>query len=187
MGTIPQAVIEEREYRVWTMENGVIRAIITFMEGKVDMISLYNKSAGKEYLSGAGERTLFCYSMEDGTCVSAKDSIWTLKAINISDIVLYDRSWGKKLEVTVFCEKPKKVQVRLGFEIYHDDGGIRYQCHIKNCEEKNLTIEKADVIKLNFPDETYTAYYVPNMSWEETRGSLNGTRNCIMVYDSRDG
>lgn len=187
MEYIPEAVAAETEKNTWTMENEVMKAVISFAQGKTDILSLYNKSAEKEYLTGTGERSLFCYEVGEAGQISAGDEIWTLENAEISDITLYGRSWGKKLELTVFCQKPKKLRVKMGFELYHDDGGLRYQCSIRNCEEENLTIERADVIRLDFPREAHTAYYVPNMSWEKTRGSLSGTRNCVMVYDSGDG
>lgn len=172
----------------WILENDVLKMELSFSDGSVDMTSFYNKTAEKEYLTGEGERTLFFYDFGDSAYVSANDGGWMpeCKAV-VSDIELYDRVWGQKLEITVKREVPVNVQVTLVFEIYNEDAGIRYQCFIKNNEQKEMTIEKSDVLCLNFPEEPHTAYYVPNMIWEHTRGSLTGTRNCVMVYDSGDG
>lgn len=173
---------------VWTLENEVVKTVISFSDGSVDMTEFYNRTAEKEYLTGEGERSLFFYDLGKDGCVSANDRGWKMESdAVISEIELYDRNWGKKLELTVTREVPVKLQVTLVFEIYHEDAGVRYQCLIKNLEEKEVTIEKSDVLRLNFPKEAHTAYYVPNMIWEHTNGSLAGTRNCVMVYESGDG
>lgn len=171
----------------WTLENSVLKAVVTFQDGSIDMTSFYNKAADTEYLTGSGPRTLFSYGFDNGSIAAADDGKWSLEDSNVTEIDLYDRSWGEQLEVTLTCTDPVDLQVKLVFEIYDGNAGLRYQSFIQNNTSSNLTVTKSDVLELNLKNNPHTAYYLPNMVWASTKGALSNARNCVMDYDTGDG
>lgn len=171
----------------WSLENKALKTTIAFSKGSIDMTSFYNKTAGKEYLTGSGERELFSYVFSDGSNAYAKDGNWSLENAKMGDISLYNKSWGEQLDVTLTCIKPVKMQVKLEFQIYNGTAGLRYQCYVKNNTTSDLIIKKSNVLELNFQNNAHTAYYVPNMIWASTTGELRNTRDCIMDYNTGDG
>lgn len=172
----------------WTMANDAIKAVVEMKDGSIDMTSFFGKAANKEYLTGTGERSLFTYNLKEakGT-LSAKSGKWTLKDATIKDIKSNDTTFGQELLVVLTSDNVTPVQVTLSFQMYKGSAGLRYQCYIKNNSDSNMTISSSDVLKLNFENKGHKAYYVPNMKWTSTIGSLNNVRNCVMVYDSGDG
>lgn len=181
------ATISTVSENAWYLENSALTADVSFANGSIDMTSFYNKAAHMEYLTGSGPRELFNYVLSDGSAASAMDGNWTLTDSQFSDINLYGRTWGEQLEITLTCTQPVSMQVKLVFQLYNGDAGIRYQCYVKNNTTGNLTIKSSDVLQLNFPNKPHTAYYVPNMIWASTGGSLYDARNCVMAYNSGDG
>lgn len=71
----------------WTLENDVLRAVISFANGSIQMTSFYNKEAGKEYLTGSGNQHLFYYNY-DGSDLYANDGGWTLGTDTTTDIII---------------------------------------------------------------------------------------------------
>jgi hypothetical protein len=172
----------------WTLENDVLRTVISFDSGSIEMTSFYNKEAGKEYLTGLGSKYLFYYNY-GGSNLYGNDAGWTLGTDMISNISLFQTAWGKRLEIQVSRTTPKNVQVKLVFEIYDGRSGLKYQNFIKNNESSNQTIANSDVIALNFPNQTHQLNYVSNMTWSSTTGALapNTGLNAINVYNTGDG
>jgi len=172
----------------WTLENDVMRTVISFSDGSIDMTSFYNKLVDREYLTGQGERHLF-YHKYEGNDIYADDGGWTLESSAISDISLYNINWGKQLEIVISRDVPHKMAIKLIFEIYNGRAGLRYQTFIKNNEGVEKTINVSDIIALNFPNENKTIYYAHGtIAWSNTRDSLaSGKYNCITRYDTGDG
>lgn len=173
----------------WTLENDVLKSVISFSSGNIDMTSFYNKEAAKEYLNGTGSKYLFKYTY-DGSNLLANDGGWTLGTDTISDISVFSKTWGKQLVVNISRTSPKNVNVKLVFEIYNGRAGLRYYTYIKNNDSSNKkTVSASDVVALNFPNNAHTIYYShTSISWASTTGALaSGKINCINRYDTGDG
>ncbi|MDQ0889831.1 hypothetical protein QFZ81_004919 [Paenibacillus sp. V4I9] len=173
---------------VWTLENDVMRSVVSFASGSIQMTSYYNKEAGKEYLTGTGSQYLFYYNY-GGSNLYANDGGWTLGTATITDITKFGTNWGKLLTIPVTRTTPQKITVNLRFEIYNGNSGMKYSNVIKNNDTTQKTITNSDVISLNLPNDAHTLYYVPNMEWFSTAGELapNAGKNAITVYNTGDG
>jgi hypothetical protein len=173
---------------VWTLENDVMKSIVSFASGSIQMTSYYNKEAGKEYLTGSGSQYLFYYNY-GGSDLYANDGGWTLGTATITDITKFGTNWGKQLIIPVTRTSPQNVTINLKFEIYNGKSGMKYSNSIKNNAASDKTITNSDIISLNLPNDAHTLYYVPNMAWYSTSGSLapNAGRNAITVYNAGDG
>jgi hypothetical protein len=172
----------------WTLENDVLRTVISFANGSIDMTSFYNKLSGTEYLTGAGDRYLFRHVC-DGEVLKANDGNWSLGVDTTGDISLYDRHWGKQLAIDI-SRASSRISLTLIFEIFDGRSGMRYYSYIKNDDaRKEKTISASDIIALNFPNRPHTIFYVPwQLKWARTRGELAwGKRNCITRYDAGSG
>lgn len=172
----------------WTLESDVLRVVLSFAGGSIQMTSFYNKEAGKEYLTGSGSNYLFYYNY-GGSDLYANDGGWTLGADTISNISLFSTTWGKRLEIPITRTSPQNVTITLRFEMYNDRAGLKYSNFIKNNSTSNKTITASDVIALNFPNDAHTLHYVPNMTWSSTTGALplNAGKNAITRYNTGDG
>ncbi len=172
----------------WTLENDVMKAVVSFANGSLTLDSLYNKEAGTEYLTGSGDNYLFSYKYGNHQ-LRADDGGWTLTADAEENIMMNQTHVGKSLQITLSRTSPDPVQIKLVFEIYDGRSGLRYQNFIKNNSSSNKTISESDVIALNFPNHPHVLHYVPNMTWTSTTGSLqpNTGRNAITVYNAGHG
>ncbi|MBB6635232.1 alpha-galactosidase [Cohnella thailandensis] len=172
----------------WTLENDVLRVVVVFSGGSIEMTSFYNKAAGREYLTGGGSKHLFYYDYE-GSDLYSNDGGWTLGTDAITDIDKFGANWGKELVIPITRTTPHNVTVRLKFELYNDKAGLRYYNTIQNNDSSEKTIGASDIIALNFPNDAHTIHYVPNMTWSSTTGALapNTGRNAITRYDTGDG
>ena len=173
----------------WTMENDVLKTVVSFAKGSIDMTSFYNKSASVEYLTGKGSRCLFKHVV-DGQAFAANDGGWSLANAATGDISFHDKNWGQQLSVTLVRTAPAKIQITLVFEMYNGRAGLRYHTSIKNNDAaKTLTLSASDILALNFPDRPHTLHHVPNNTlWEKSTGGLaDGKRNCLVRYDTGDG
>lgn len=54
-----------RDGNQWTPANESMQAKVSFANGSITLDSLYNKQAGKEYLVGSGENSLFTYGLTE--------------------------------------------------------------------------------------------------------------------------
>ncbi|MCL6457725.1 MAG: carbohydrate-binding protein, partial [Gorillibacterium sp.] len=119
----------------------------------------------------------------------ADDGGWTLGADAITEINKFSTNWGKSIEIPLTRTTPQNLTITLKLEIYNGRAGIKYSNVIKNNSAANKTITNSDIIALNFPDSAHTLYYVPNMTWNSTSGSLapNAGKNAITRYDAGDG
>jgi hypothetical protein len=173
---------------VWTLENDVMKSVVSFGSGSLQMSSYYNKEASKEYLTGTGSQYLFYYNY-GGSALYANDGGWTIGTASITDITKFGTNWGKKLVIPLTRTSPQKVTVYVAFEIYNGRAGMKYFNTIKNNDTSEKTITESDIIALNFPNDAHTLYYVPNMEWFSTSGALapNAGRNAITVYNTGDG
>ncbi|OXM82342.1 carbohydrate-binding domain-containing protein [Paenibacillus rigui] len=177
-----------RSGNVWTLENDVMKSVVSFAGGSIEMTSFYNKEAGKEYLTGSGSQYLFYYNY-GGSDLYANDGGWTLGTATITDITKFGTSWGKLLTIPVTRTSPQNVTISLKFELYNGKSGLKYSNSIKNNASSDKTITESDIIALNLPNDSHTLHYVPNMVWYSTSGALapNTGRNAITVYSSGDG
>ncbi len=191
-GTVPKAEaaasLITKNGTSWTLENDVLRAVVSFAGGSIQMTSFYNKEAGKEYLTGSGSSYLFYYNY-GGSDLYANDGGWTLGTDAITNISKFGTTWGKSLEIPITRVSPQNVTITLKFEMYNDRAGLKYSNFIKNNSTSNKTITNSDIIALNFPNDAHTLHYVPNMTWYSTSGSLapNAGRNAVVNYDTGDG
>lgn len=55
---------------VWTLENDVMKSVVSFASGSIQMSSYYNKEASKEYLTGSGSQYLFYYNYGGSALIS---------------------------------------------------------------------------------------------------------------------
>jgi hypothetical protein len=172
----------------WTLENDVLRAVISFANGSIQMTSFYNKEAGKEYLTGSGSNYLFYYNY-GGSDLYANDGGWTLGADTLTDISKFSTTWGKSLEIPITRSSPQNVTITLKLEIYDGRAGLKYSNLIKNNSASEKTITNSDIIALNLPNDPHTIHYAPNMTWYSTSGSLapNAGRNAVVNYNTGDG
>jgi hypothetical protein len=191
-GGIPSASaansIITKSGNTWTLENDVMKAVVSFANGSIQLTSFYNKEAGKEYLTGSGNQYLFYYNY-GGSDLYANDGGWTLGTDSIADISKFSTNWGKSLEIPITRVSPQNITITLKFEMYNGRSGIKYSNFIKNNASTEKTITNSDIIALNLPNDAHTLYYVPNMAWYSTSGSLapNAGRNSITVYNTGDG
>jgi hypothetical protein len=177
-----------RSGNTWTLENDVLRTVVSFASGSIQMTSFYNKEAGREYLTGSGDRYLFYYDYA-GSDLYANDGGWTLGTAVVTDITKFGTNWGKMLEIPVSRTSPQNVTITLKFEIFNDRAGLKYSNLIKNHTASVKTITESDIIALNFPNDAHTIHYVPNMTWYSTSGSLapNTSKNAVVHYQTDDG
>ncbi|WP_164716577.1 carbohydrate-binding protein [Paenibacillus whitsoniae] len=182
------ASLATKSGNTWTLENDVLRAVISFSNGSIQMTSFYNKEAGKEYLTGSGENYLFYYNY-GGSDLYANDGGWTLGTSTITDISKFGTTWGKLVQIPITRSTPQNLTVTLKFEIYNDRAGLKYSNFIKNNASSEKTITNSDIIALNFPNDPHTIHYAPNMTWYSTTGSLapNEGRNAVVNYNTGDG
>ena len=45
--------------KAWTLENDVLKAVVLFQDGSIDLTRLFNKASGKNLLTGPGNNRLF--------------------------------------------------------------------------------------------------------------------------------
>ncbi|HHW45650.1 MAG TPA: hypothetical protein GXX17_01915 [Clostridiales bacterium] len=202
--TIQTAVNAEitKQGNTWTLENAGISAALAFENGSLKLTSLYNKAAGKEYLTGnAADNYLFSYlygeyKSENFETVKSDDGNWVLGDSEISVIDMIEEAGkdptpvGKKVSI-VITNQQKMLQVTVIFEIYDGVAGIRYYTKVKNLSDKEMTIKEADVISLNLPNDPHNIHYsqIETMEWASSTGPLpkNTGRNAVCLYDSGDG
>lgn len=187
----------------WVLENDRLRAIIEYEDsGSIEIISFYNKTAGIEYLpqDGSNRSALFRYDYrfleeaQDGTEAVNTDTIktadasadsFTLGEVSSEDIEMKNQEGtevvGKRLIIPVMNDD---LIITLNFEIYNENGGMRYQAELTNRNsEKRLQITDADVIKLDFPESPHDTHYVYNMKWFSTTGGVDDTLCAVPSED----
>lgn len=173
----------------WELENEGLKVGLRFENGNIVITRFYNKSAGREYLTGMGKSRLFRLEYEQSV-LSSDDCGWALDADTVHDMELYHIIWGKKLEISISRMNPHPVGIKLIFELYNGDAGLRYYLLIRNNDSSSeRKISSSDILVLNFPDAPHTIYYVPGqIKWAKTKGSIaRAGRNCLCRYDTGDG
>lgn len=198
----------------WTLENDNLLAEIVFSpENGLKMTQLYNKAVAVNYLSGAGQSSLFryrghfVYAAETATskkvsipfAYDANDAAWQAGTHSVEDILMYTlngtRVVGKKLIIPI---QKDSISIRLAFEIFDGKSGLRIQNFIKNkTTDYKLYIEQSEVIRLNFPNQPHNLHYVTNTQWYSTTGSVaeaplynkgKGVAKLLLnLYDTNDG
>lgn len=204
----------EKENNSWNFENEIISAKVSFDDGSLSLESLYNKEAGREYITAGEDNYLFSYKIgeyvtggtsRDDITAASNDQSWTLKSATISDITMNESDdvttvLGKSLSVELESAVAE-LTVTAVFEIYDGRSGMRYQTHIKNNASVKRIIIESDVISMSLPNEAHYIHYVeagnsssnPNSAlnsvWKSTAGALakNTGRNALCVYGSGDG
>jgi len=191
----------------WVLENEVIRVAVRQVAGSIALTSLYNKEAGREYLTGSGASTLFRYELNSTHTVESGDGGWTPSATaRRADITMHSVDGvsivGRSITFEIARRTPVPMRITLVFEIYDDRSGVRYYTLIANDSAADeVTVTKSTVIGLNVPNDPHVIYYPPNANWKSTVGSLSpdaadtsssGKRaerpkKAITVYDSGDG
>ncbi len=173
----------------WVLENEAMRIRITFTKGSLTWDSCFNKLAESEYVADPASGYLFYY-LFDGHPLYANDGGWTLAGSMVTDIVAFDKHWGKQLVLEMSREIPVAISVKLVFEQYDGAAGLRYSTLIRNRDLYNVkTVSDADVIALPFVNDPHTIYFIAGrLVWSKTEGSLPwGRRNCITHYHDGHG
>lgn len=167
----------------WVLENDALRFTVRWTaDNGIELTEFRNKAAGSEvtgktnelfdyqgkYLSNSSDRASREFRYK------ASDSGWQLVGSAESDIKmsssLPDISLGRELVVSV---KKDDMQANLHFELYDDNGGLRYQAFIKNLSDSdNLLIERSDVLSLNIQPTAHNLHYVLNSKWHSTSGNM---------------
>lgn len=217
--TLRSAAIEIGEImstNSWLLENDVLKAKIEFTSaGAIKMTSFYNKAAEKEYLpqgAAPNQSTLFHYNyrfLKEGATgqepaittasLNANDPVFTLGEVVHQNIEMKTSNGtvqqiGERWEIPV---TKNELTITLSFEVYDGKAGIKYQAYIKNnSPDKRLQITSADVIKLDFPDESRNLHYSCITKWYSTTAGVDAS-NCgkssedikvvINRYDTGDG
>ncbi len=211
------AVVTTNEYpvekvKVFSFENDIVRAELTFEEGSLSMNKLYNKESEKDYLSKS-TLPLFSYTFGDYVdgkgknekTVKANGGNWTLVSSTVDDITANvgqetRKHYGKRTEI-VLADDSCGLQVRVIFEIYDGRSGLRFKTYLKNLSNQKIVVTKSDVFSLALPNDAHKLHYVssaasadnPNTAgnavWKTTAGALkpNTGRNALCVYTSGDG
>ena len=122
----------------WELQNEVMALSVEFKDGKLAIGSLKNLEAGVDYLSGQQALPMFSHVI-NGVSVTADDRGWTLVGAAISDIEVYGKKWGRRLEVTLSRNTPVLFQVRQIFEVYNERAGLRLYSYLKNPGNKSLS------------------------------------------------
>lgn len=182
------ATVEPVSKNRWQLRNDAMSMELGFQDGSLAMDSLKHRATGAEVLGGNAGPALFTHRI-DGTDVRADDGKWKLSGASVSDLKLFDRTWGKRLEIVMERQLPHPFQDRQVFDVYDGSAGVRCQSHVKNLSGDKVTIEASEVLHLNLPDRAHTLYAVEGIvNWMETRGGLaNGGRNALVRYDTGDG
>lgn len=172
----------------WLLRNEALSLTVAFRDGSLAVESLRHGAGGREALAGGEGPPLFTHRVA-GAEVRADDGAWTLTDASVSDLNLYGRDWGKRLEVVMERRQPAPLQTRQVFEIHNSGAGVRYHSWLKNPTGQTVTIEASEVLHLNLPDRPHTLYFIDGIvNWKETRGGLsNGGRNALCRYDDGDG
>ena len=173
--------------KAWTLENDVLKAVVLFQDGSIDLTSLFNKESGKECLTGPGNRHLFRHVV-DGLEMKATDGKWVLGTVVVCDIKSFGRHWGKSISVDL-ARPADKITVTLVFEVYDGRSGLRYGSFIKNDDSRERVISSSDILSLNVPVGKHTLDYVPwQTKWASTtKGLEKAKRNCLLRYADGDG
>ena len=181
------ASILKKENR-WQLRNDVVDMSLVFAKGSIDLASFRNIKAAVDYVEPDNKGHLFSHVCND-SLVRADDGGWVLEGDEISDIELYGKRWGKRLEIRLARKAPVNMNVRLFFELYHGSAGIRCGSFVKNNEDKEVRISASDVIAPNFANKPHKLHYIEGrLNWKETDAGISyGGRNCIARYDSGDG
>ncbi len=172
----------------WVLENGALKAILTFESGSIKLVSFVNKLADADYVNSDDPGYLFYFDCE-GTDFYSDDGGWTLGEAAEHAIEQYGRTWGEELVLTLTRTQGRRMQVRAVFQIYDEDAGIRMQCWLKNLGDECLRISESDLMGWKLANRPCDIHYVENsLTWKMTRGKLaNGKRNAVVVYDTGDG
>lgn len=167
----------------WVLENEALRFTVRWTaDNGIELTEFRNKTAGTE-VTGTGN-VLFDYqgkylSNEAGDAsrdfhYTASEGGWELVGYDEQTIAmsssLSGTNVGRKLIVSVSKDD---MQANLHFELYNDNGGLRYQAFIKNLSETdNLLIERSDVLSLDIPQTAHNLHYVLNSKWFSTTGNM---------------
>lgn len=167
----------------WVLENDALRFTVRWTTEKgIELSEFRNKAAGID-VTGKNNQ-LFDYqgkylSNEAGRPsrdfhYKASDTGWKLVGSTDGKIVvssaLPDISIGRELIVSVAKDD---MQANLHFELYDDNGGLRYQAFIQNLSETdNLLIESSDVLSLDIAQTEHNLHYVLNSKWLSTTGNM---------------
>ncbi len=166
----------------WTLSNAAMELRLAFKDGSLQVTGLANKAAGRDYLAGRGAQPLFSHTVAGVVC-AANDGKWTLEKAQVSPIVLYGKTWGKRLEITLSRTAPVAFSVRQVFELYNDDAGLRLLSFVKNGTDKEVTIGASEVLQLNLPEAPSALHGVKGISqWTTVPKIERNGRNAIVCY-----
>ncbi len=174
-------------WKTWTLKNESLRAKLSFSDGGLSMSSLVNVAAQRDYLAGRSPTPLFSYTVQGVPC-AASDGKWLLAGSSVSPIVLFGKTWGQRLEVTLRRTEPADFSVKEVFEIY-DGGALRCFSYLKNGTDKPLTVSDSDTLCLNLPDDPHDiAYITGKWIWNVGQAGVDRQHRAIMTrYGTGDG
>jgi len=172
----------------WVIENGVMKAVLTFENGSIRLTSLVNTLVNAEYVQPGDPGYLF-YFRYDGTDVYSNDGFWTVKEATERSIDLYRRTWGRELLLTLARTQGHRMQIKVSIQMYDEDAGMRMQYWITNLEDDYKRISESDLTGWKLVKRACDIHYAENsLSWNQTRERLRGgKRNAVVVYDTGDG
>ncbi len=172
-------VIQENTFY---LENEKMKVSFVFESGSLKFTSLYNKGKSIEYLNADDPNVLFDLKTSIGN-FNSLDGSWSLSSSETSDITFNDKIFGKKLEL-VLNNANQNFSVKTVFELYGEEGGLRYYCHLKNESPENILITQSDILNLVLPDSEKRLHYVSSSNlWSETSDKIeNAKMNCIAHY-----
>lgn len=179
---IPGAATVEEAKDAWTLSNAALELRLSFKDGSLAFASLKNRAAGVDYLAGRAAMPLFVHTVE-GARVAADDGKWKLEKAQVSDIVLFGKTWGRRLELTLSRTEPVAFSVRQVFEMYGDDAGLRLLSFVKNGTDREVTVQSSEILQLNLPDAPHQIHFVDGISrWKTADKVERGGRNALIEY-----
>ncbi|GAB3413020.1 hypothetical protein GCM10027569_31570 [Flindersiella endophytica] len=192
-----RAAVAGVQGREWTLHNEVVSLRLRFADGSLAVTSLYNRQAGREYQAedGAAGRPLFAYEFDGRHLVAADDGGWTLLTPTVRELTMRTARGvtrvGREVRIPLRRSEPQPVTVTFVAEVYDGRSGLRFYSLIRNDDSaRETTITSSVVFALALEDRPHTLHYVPNMTWQNTTGSLAPTQHskkALTVYDTGDG
>jgi hypothetical protein len=183
----------QRNSNVYTLENNLLKAEVSFGSGSLTLSRLYNKLTGNDYLTSPSRLFFYKYA---GSEISSNDGGWSAADGQFETIWFQNNVFGQRVTIPLSRTSPSNVTINCVFEIFNDNGGLRYQNIIRNNESVEKKIENSDIIDLNLKTDAHTLNYIPqitdanhNLRWESSTGSLapNVAFNCICAYNCGEG
>lgn len=188
----------------WILENDALRFTVRWTaEGGIELTQFHNKAANADVTGNGNE--LFDYQgkyLSNEARRPSRDFHYTASGKGWELVGASDRSIAMSSAIPDVCVGHELVvsvrkddfQANLHFELYNDNGGLRYQAYIKNLSDcDNLLIERSDVLSLDIARTEHNLHYVTNSKWLSTTGNMeeatltgnaNDVAKCFICLDA---